>query len=109
MSYDFHMEIDTGGHEPTELPNLDENYTYNVSPMFREAFGGDGINQLDSTTGAECAELLRHAILKMSSDRARYEAMNPPNGWGNYEGALDLLVRLLRWCVKHPKATMRIT
>ena len=39
MSWNFSMCIDAGGNEERHLANMRRNYTYNVAPMFHEAFG----------------------------------------------------------------------
>ncbi len=85
------------------------NYTYNVSEMFYDAFGGDGIRGLNGLLGHECQPLLDAAIAKMQAEPEKYRAMNPDNGWGNYEGALELLLTLRSWCVNSPMAEMYIT
>lgn len=108
MSWDFGMEIDAGGLEPHSL-HYDANYTYNVAPMFLEAMGGDGIRQLDGLIGEECLPLLGKAIADMVENPGKYKAMNPSNGWGDFDGALELLQTLVKWCNEAPKATMRIT
>lgn len=105
MSWDFSMEIDAGGPEPACILS-DLNYTYNVSPMYYEAIGEDGIGGLHGKAGADCIPILRGAIAAMEDDPAKYQAMNPPNGWGSYGGALGVLRELLAWCVAAPKATM---
>ena len=113
MSWDFWMEEEN--HTcPTcgrSAPPLDysANYTYNVSPMFYEAFElKDGIRDLDGKTGEDCIPLLLHAIKAMCFDPKKYKEMNPKNKWGNYEGALKLLQKLLEWCTDQRTAIMRV-
>lgn len=88
----------------------DWNYTYNVTPMLRIAsevagvamtdqrwMGIDGAPEvgfsrwLDGRTGAEGQALLVPLIQELESNPSRYEAMNPPNGWGSYAGILGVL------------------
>lgn len=109
MSWDFWMSIDAGGTEPAVVRD-DINYTYNVSPMYLDAIDhDDGIGGLNGMTGEQCIPILRDAIKRMEDDPAKYQAMNPENGWGDYRGALEVLRDLLSWCIDVPKATMRIT
>jgi hypothetical protein len=108
MSYDFAMDMDCGGPERhVVLDGL--SYTYNVWPMYYDAMGGSGVNDLDGKTGHECVPLLRAAVAKMEGNPAKYRAMNPENGYGGYEGALRALRDLLGWCRKAPLAMMRIS
>ena len=103
MSWDFGMEVDVGGKEPATL-KYDRNYTYNVSPMFYEAMGGDGIASIEGKTGEEAAPLLSQAIKAMVEEPEKYKAMNPANGWGDYDGALELLRDLRSWGLESPLA-----
>lgn len=48
-------------------------------------------------------------IARMRSEPAAYKALGPANGWGNYEGALDYLTRLLGGCTRHPKAQISVS
>lgn len=108
MSYDVYLVIDTGGAEPVSVTNS-RNYTYNCSPMFRHAFGGDGLHNIDGKTGAHACPLLEAAVSNMRSSPDFYRTMNPPNGWGKYETALKFLENIAADCRDHPKATVRIS
>lgn len=102
------MEIDVGGDEPATV-RTGLGYTYNVSPMFYDAMGGEGIRGLDGKLGRDALPLLRSAIEKMAGNPEKYRAMNPENGWGNYDGALRLLRDLLEWCESAPLATLVVS
>lgn len=74
------------------------NYTYNTTPMIRaaaEAAGHpefDGFQRtLDGMTGAEGQRVLMAIIGEMEANPTTYRAMNPPNGWGSYDGILGVL------------------
>ncbi|MEU9208502.1 hypothetical protein AB0D27_11245 [Streptomyces sp. NPDC048415] len=111
MSYwiSVYMNVDTGGSEPAYVELADVgNYTSNVAPMWADALGCS-LSDLKEKSASAALGDLRRAVAAMEADRARYEAMNPPNGWGNYEGALDYLRRLRDACVSHPKATIHIS
>jgi len=91
---------------------LETNYTYNVAPMFREAFGLSvdmGIRGLNGMTGVKSEPLLSAALEAMRADPEKYEAMNPANGWGDYHGAMKLLGKLAYWCRLHPDWTLRVS
>ena len=49
------------------------------------------------------------AIEKMESNPEKYKAMNPPNGWGNYEGALEVLKEMAKVAFEYPETVFLIT
>ena len=107
MSWDIELVIDTGGDSPACV-DVVGNMTWNVSPMYYDALGDDGLRQLDGMLSRDAITILKHAIKKMEDNPDHYRAMNPKNRWGNYEGALEFLRKLLNSCIKHPKTTIRI-
>lgn len=107
MSYDLYLQIDTGAKEPTDVLYIG-NYTFNVSGMWREALGYS-LADLHGRNAADATPDLRQACQRMASDPEKYRAMNPPNGWGDYEGARDYLVEILDGCLAHPKTTIEVS
>lgn len=106
MSWDFGMEVDVGGTSRVELTNH-ENYTYNVSPMYSAALLGTGLGGISDIRGRRARDVygaLLRAYDVMAGDPARFEAMNPKNGWGSYEGALLVLRNLIQWAEAAPDA-----
>lgn len=110
MSYDIWLVIDTGAPED-DWPEVVEigNYTSNVFPMWVKALGGVSLSEFHNAPCSEAAGPLAEAVKRMEADPAAYQAMNPPNGWGDYEGALTYLRRLAEACAKHPKCWIRIS
>jgi hypothetical protein len=103
MSYDVSFFV-------TERVGDELNYTYNCATMFYLALEGDGgLRGLDGVTGADAAISLSRAVKKMKDWPDAFRALNPPNGWGDYDGALQFLERLLQNCLSHPTAKIRIT
>jgi hypothetical protein len=103
------MHVDTGGPEPLYVQLAEVgNYTSNVSAMWCKALGHP-LGDLAEKNAGESLPALQRAVAAMEADPGSYEAMNPPNGWGNYEGTLDYLRRLRDACAEHPKATIRIS
>ena len=108
MSYDIWLEIDTGTgemHEVVEIGNM----TSNVAPMWRKAMPPDGLAGLD---GRRCADVigdLQVAVEVMEKYPDVYRELNPPNGWGDYESALEYLTRMRDMAQQHPACTIRIS
>ena len=102
MGYSIYLEIDTGAGNMAQCGEIG-GMTYNVSPMYVKAVG----NTLSSFNGMDASEsipALVAGVAAMESDPEAYRAMNPPNGWGDYEVALDYLRKLLKACQDHPLA-----
>jgi hypothetical protein len=107
MSYDMRLVIDTGGEYPACVTGDYRNPTYNLAPMFQRALGCP-LRDLDGMTGAQAAPIVATGLERMRVDKAGHEALNPPNGWGDYDGAVETLEWLHGACLAHPKATVRV-
>jgi hypothetical protein len=49
---------------------------------------------LDGMSGADSAEFLSRIIGGLEADPKRFRAMNPDNGWGNYDSFLAVLKQM---------------
>lgn len=108
MSYDIYLEIDTGGESPATVYEVG-NYTSNVSGMWTQALNDRALYEFDGMAATEAVPLLDAGIAAMEADPAGFRELNPANGWGRYEGALDYLRRLRAGCVEHPKTVIRVS
>lgn len=110
MSYDVSLEIDTGAPEE-DWPVAVEigNYTSNVWLMWLTALNGVSLRDFNHVPCSEAAGPLAEAVRRMEADPDTYREMNPPNGWGDYEGALAYLRRLSEACATHPKCRIRVS
>lgn len=105
MSWDAYLTDDRGHSEG------DWNYTHNTNDMIAAALlahtgeetpecggslgpfiGPAWWDRLDGATGEDGKRYLAAIIGGLEADPDRYRAMNPPNGWGDY----DQLVGILR-------------
>ncbi|MFJ5625436.1 hypothetical protein ACIQD3_22665 [Peribacillus loiseleuriae] len=84
------------------------NYTYNVSKMYRVAMG-ISLSELDGQKATDVIPMIRKGVDEMLANPEKYRAMNPPNGWGSYEGALDYIQKLLHECEKNPDSIIRVS
>lgn len=107
MSYDIWLEIDTGGPEPAVVGSDSWNYTSNCAEMWREA--GANLADFHGQPAVECIPTLRTAIQTMEADPARFEAMNPENGWGSYATLVPRLRVLLEEFEAHPRAIVTVS
>lgn len=97
-----HEKCPTCGHAE-ERDSFD--YTYNVSPMWRQIYPDDeGMVFIDGMTGKEAFEKLIHALDYMKQHKEELEALNPSNGWGSYEGFMEFIRELIHACIETPDA-----
>lgn len=108
MSYDVYLQIDTGAGEPVTAFYVG-NYTSNVGPMWCEALDGKLLREYDGAPCSEAAGPLAEAVKRMEADPEKYREMEPPNGWGDYEGALKYLRTLAEACAEHSKCTINVS
>jgi hypothetical protein len=104
VSYDIWLE-----HDGNALALLDWNYTSNCAPMWRLAMPStDGLAGMHEMKASDAAEALRAGIAAMEADSEPYRELNPSNGWGDFDGQLEALRRLLAAFEQAPNATVAI-
>lgn len=59
--------------------------------MFVSCMGGWDYDQRTYYYAAFALEKIEHGILELESNTGYYKQYNPPNGWGNLDGALESL------------------
>ena len=79
----------------------DWNYTTNIDPMLRKA-GMTTLRDLDGLSGAEAAQRIARLIAAFKDDPDGYRALNPPNGWGDFDRFVDRLCELQDACALAP-------
>ncbi|MGG3890308.1 hypothetical protein [Metabacillus fastidiosus] len=84
------------------------NYTYNVSKMYTKAMNKT-ISEFHGMKASVAIPILENGIKNMTANAAEYKKLNPANGWGNYEGALSYMSRLLLACGENPNATIDVS
>ena len=106
MSLDIglYVEVDTGGTSLRAIHLYDANYTGNVYPMWEKAGVYEVLYESGGVEASAIIPILEDGIADMELQIDAYSALNPPNGWGNYEGALSFLHSLLAACKRDPRA-----
>lgn len=82
------------------------NVTYNLGKMLRAA-GFPEWRALADTPAVEAGGMLRKVADTLKADPDRFREFNPPNGWGDFEGAVEFLESFATGCAEHPEATIR--
>ena len=124
MSYDVRLLIPMGQvmcvcsrclneHSRDEEDTVfEQNITSNLAPMWRKAgiyLSEWGYSKRPEDTAAVFIEPLETAVTAMRADPETYRALNPPNGWGDYEGALQFLEDLLSAAKANPEARIYVS
>lgn len=107
MSWDIWLETEVDGHKIT-LPGTSFNYTHNCNRMIRSAGFTEWPYSVDGWNAEELEPRLYAATVIMAADPETYRAMNPENGWGDYDSLMDQLGHVMDVCQKFPSATVRM-
>jgi len=95
MSWDARLTDDRGHSEG------DWNHTHNTAQMIYATLSDDNeyqldekeswYNRLDGMSGPEGSDYIERIIGGLVSDPERFRAMNPSNGWGDYDSLVKVL------------------
>jgi len=86
------------------------NITHNLNKMADEAGIYTYLWQPEETGVTKAQELiepLTNGLALLNSDPERFKALNPPNGWGDYDGLCGFVAEYLQACKNWPEATVR--
>lgn len=83
------------------------NYTSNTSRMWKEA--GVDLRNYHAGPARALRDALAPAIAAMFADPAKFEAMEPANGWGDFTTTVDFLVAIWRACNEYPYALVEVS
>jgi hypothetical protein len=96
---------------PVQGRAFDYNITHNLGKMADEA----GVYQhlwcpeeIGITKAAELIEPLEAGLKLLIAEPDRFKALNPSNGWGNYEGLVAFVAAYLKACEDYPYATVNV-
>lgn len=109
MSWGVDIEITHPDGYVTTIEVVD-GHTYNLTPMWRKAINlptFQSTRDMDGRTCADFAPALARGLLDAGSKSSEYRELDPPNGWGDYDGFLEILVRFTRLAYEHPTGVLR--
>lgn len=88
------------------------NITHNLNEMAAEA----GIykhlwrpEEIGITKAKQLIAPLREGLIAMVSEPAKFKALNPPNGWGKYDGFLIWIANYMQACMDNPDADVNVS
>ena len=104
MSFDVSVRVDTG-----DGPRVvwEGHLTYNLSPMMRA--GGLVLRELDGLASLEALPVVSECVVAMMQSPGRFRELDPPNGWGNYDGLLGMLAEFDMALMAFPDAIVGVS
>jgi hypothetical protein len=106
MSLDVYLEAI----RPTTV--YSDNITHNLGKMANAA----GVYQhlwrpeeLGITLAIELIAPLAAGLSALKNDPDKFKALNPDNGWGNYDGLVKFIEDYILACVENADATIRVS
>lgn len=103
MSWGIDIELPSG-----EVVEIVEGHTYNLTPMWRLAgVITDGSSDLDGARAGWLADVAARGLLRAVTRPAQFKALNPENGWGDFDGFVRILTRTAIICAEHREGVIR--
>lgn len=79
-----------------------DGHTYNLTPMWRRALGIEKSSDLNDVPCSDLREKVFLAIEDIARNRSEYEALNPSNGWGDFDGFREIFWKFAEAVLAHP-------
>lgn len=88
------------------------NITHNLNRMAEAAGIYDALwrpDEIGRNKAGELIGMLSEGYRKLKTDPEEFKKLNPENGWGDYEGLLNLVEKYLLACITYPDATVTVS
>ncbi len=106
MGLDLYLEVEDCKHCGRDAHTESFHCTYNLTPMWQAIWKKDDkLIDIDGYKGKEAAVKLGAALVMMEDKHEELKKLNPPNGFGSYDGLYELLKCLLVASQKYPEGT----
>ena len=108
MSLDVSLEVPVTGMQEVYADNI----THNLGEMAKAAgiyehlWRPDGLN---ITVASELIAPLEVGLAALKYYPERFKELNPPNGWGSYEGLVAFVEEYLNACKANPEAKVSVS
>jgi hypothetical protein len=105
------------GREPVVSVSEDEevywaNITHNLNTMADKAGLYKPLwrpDEIGITRADQLLAPLRSGLERLRADPEQFRAMNPPNGWGDYDGLVRFVEEYLAACERYPHAAVSVS
>lgn len=101
MSWGIRLETDT------DVIEVFDGHTYNLTPMWRLAGVFNASRDLDGQTARSILTRAVEGLSRAVQFPEQFRSLNPENGWGDYEGFVEMLTLLAIRCAENPNAKAR--
>ena len=92
-----------------EIILFETNITYNLADMYYKCIDKElGLEKLDGLSSKKALPIVKKAIKDMEDNKEEYKKLNPPNGWGSYDGLLRDLRNLKKSGEQIPDGVIEI-
>jgi hypothetical protein len=91
---------------------FDYNITHNLTRMARAAGVYEAMWRPDEkgwATAADITPALTEGLQRLTETPLAFESLNPPNGWGSYDGFVCAVRSYLTACQLHPSAVIELS
>jgi hypothetical protein len=83
--------------------------THNLVPMAKEAGLYNFLwhpEEIGISLASQLIDPLEEGIIRLKATPEKFKKLNPPNGWGSYEGFVKFCESVLRVCRNYPDSTI---
>lgn len=105
-----YTELVVADNDYSEETVYSRNITHNLGAMADEAGIHDHLwrpDEIGVTKAIQLIDPLTEGLRLLQSDPVRFQAFNPKNGWGDYDGLVDFVSEYLEACKTYPEADVR--
>ena len=91
-----------------EKPEISFNYTHNVTPIWKAIHVYDALYNYDGNLVCDILPTIERGLID-GAQRIKYlRQLNPKNGWGDADSALNWLWEVYRAFVEHEDCTIEV-
>ena len=106
------MSLDIYLTETRPMCVFDANITHNLNTMAEAAGLYQALwrpEEILINRAGDLVQLLEQGLAQLRAEPERFRALNPANGWGDYDGLVRFVERYLEACKENPNAAVSVS